>query len=152
MQLSENTRSRPPVGFTVSARPGPRTLDSLITVAAEMALADGEAHPAEHLGLLAFLRQDDTLARLGRRATLDRFAAALDGVAARRATGVHDAPDLAETLRPLAGSHAARLVARAAAHVAAADGTLHPGELALLRSLHATLGLTRGLTRVGQPA
>jgi tellurite resistance protein len=32
--------------------------------------------------------------------------------------------------------------------VAAADGTLHPRELALLRSLHAALGLAR----VGQPA
>ena len=31
---------------------------------------------------------------------------------------------------------------------AAADGTLHPRELALLRSLHAALGLTR----TGQPA
>jgi tellurite resistance protein len=148
MQLGHSTHSRQPVGFTVSARPGPRTLDSLITVAAEMALADGEAQPVEHLGLLAFLRQDDMLARLGRRATLDRFAAALDDVAARRAAGAHDVPQLAEILRPVAGTHAARLVARAAAHVAAADGTLHPRELALLRSLHAALGLTR----TGQPA
>jgi tellurite resistance protein len=142
MPLSESTRSRQPVGFSVSARPGPRTFDTLIATAAEMALADGEAQPVEHLGLLAFLRQRDMLATLGRRATLDRFAAALDAVAARRTAGVHDAPDLAGELRPVAGTQAARLVARAAAHVAAADGTLHPRELALLRSLHTALGLT----------
>jgi tellurite resistance protein len=143
MLLSESTRSRRPVGFAVSTRPGPQTFDSLITVAAEMALADGEAQPVEHLGLLAFLRQDNMLATLGRRATLDRFAAALDKVAARRAAGVHDASDLARTLHSIAGTHAARLVARAAAHIAAADGMLHPRELALLRMLHDALGLTQ---------
>lgn len=143
MSLRESTRSRQPAGFSVSARPGPRAFDSLIAAAAEMALADGEAQPAEHLALLAFLRQHDMLATLGRRATLDRFAAALDTVAARHAAGEPDAPDLAGMLRPVAGTQAARLVARAAAHVAAADGALHPRELALLHSLHAALGLTR---------
>jgi tellurite resistance protein len=147
LSISISAPSRRPVSFTVSARPGPRTVDSLITAAAEMALADGKAEPVERQGLLAFLRQDDMLATLGRRATLERFTAALNDVAERQAAGAPGAPDLApdlaETLRPLAGSHAARLVARAAAHVA-----LHPKELALLRALHTALGLTR----VEQPA
>src|SRR3954454_11189765 len=125
MLSTQSTRPKQPAGFVVSTRPGPRTVDSLITAAAEMALADGKADPVEQQGLLAFLRQYDMLAGLGRRATTDRFAAALDAVAARRAAGEHDVPDLADTLRPIAGSQTARLVARAAAHVAAADGTLH---------------------------
>jgi len=148
MLSTESTRPKQPAEFVVSMRPGPKAVDGLITAAAEMALADGKADPVEQQGLLAFLRQYDMLAGLGRRATTDRFAAALNAIVARRAAGGHQAPDLTETLRPVAGLQAARLVVRAAAHVAAADGMLHPRELALLRTLHAALGLTQA----GQPA
>jgi tellurite resistance protein TerB len=135
-------------GLAVSARPGPLVLDGMIAAAAEMALADGSAEPEERRGLLTFLRQNNILAVLGRRETDDRFAAALDQAQARRAGGQQSIATLADVLGPIAGMQAARLVVRAAAHVAAADGTLHPKELALLRWLHSTLGLTRA----GQPA
>jgi tellurite resistance protein len=117
-------------------------MDGLITAAAEMALADGRVDPVEQRSLLAFLRQDDMLAALGRRAIMERFTAALNDVAARQAAGSYDGPDLAGALRPVAGPYAARLIARAAAHVAAADGVLHPRERQLLRALHRALGLT----------
>jgi len=41
----------------VVSRPGPRTCDAVIAAAAAMAMADGQAEPAEYRGLLMFLKQ-----------------------------------------------------------------------------------------------
>jgi tellurite resistance protein len=130
------TDGQPP-SFTLVERPGPRTLDGLIAAAAGMALADGRVEAAEPHSLLEFLRRNDLLKVLGRRFAVQQFAAEIGRAAA--------CPDpqtaLADRLRPLAGMAGARLVATAAAHVAAADGNVHPREIALLQSLRATLGL-----------
>ncbi len=123
--------------FVVVERHGPRTLDGLIAAAAGMALADGRVEPAEPHSLLEFLRRNNLLSVLGRRWAIQQFAVEL-----KRAAGCTDpGADLSDRLRPLAGMAGARLVAAAAAHVAAADGAVHPQEIALLRSLRSTLGL-----------
>jgi tellurite resistance protein len=121
-----------------------------------MAMADGQAEPAEYRGLLMFLRQNNILMRLGRAATVERYTAEIGRVTARRAAspqranGAIEWHDLTETLRSLAGKEAARLVAAAAAYVAAADGVVHPGEIELLRLLRETLGLVLA-TEVARP-
>ena len=140
-----------PAGFTLISRPGPRMQDAVIAAAAEMALADGQAEPAEHRSLLAFLKQHEMLAAFGRTATILRFAAEIDRAAKRHAAGVASSEgeseagdrwqDLTARLRPLAGMEAARVVAAAAAHVARADGQVNMREIELLDTVYATLGL-----------
>ncbi len=139
-----------PGGVTVLSRPGPRIQGAIIAAAAEMALADGRADPVERRGLLAFLKHNRMLLSFGRTATLSRFAAEIDRATQHSAKSLHGQADsarpwqdLTDRLRPLAGTEAARLVADAAAHVAAADGVVDARETELLRLLRATLGLTR---------
>jgi len=121
----------------VVLQPGPRTLDCIIAAAAAMALADGCAEPAEQRGLFEFLRRNRLLDVLGRSVTRQRFVSETCEAALHPGSGFQ----LAERLRPLAGTSGARLVATAAAWVAIADGVVHPDELRLLRSLRAMLGL-----------
>ena len=47
-----------------------------------------------------------------------------------------------QRLRPLAGMEAGRIVSAGAAYVAAADGVIHHGEIALLRCMRDALGVT----------
>lgn len=130
--------------FITVSRIGPRTRDAMIAAAAAMAMADGCAAPAEHRGLLKFLKQNKMLFSLGRAETVERYAAEL-----RRGVGSLGEPLssqdrwrlLNDRLRPIAGMEAAHLVAAAAACVAAADGVVQPGEMDLLRALRDTLGL-----------
>jgi tellurite resistance protein len=151
--------------FTFVPRPGPRTRDAMIAAAAAMALADGRADPAEHRGLLRFLKQNKMLLSLGRADTIERYLAEVGRATARQCsaqsggahspgaqqpTGEHLWQDLADRLRPLAGMQAAHLVAAAAAFVAAADGVVHPGEVELLRSLREALGLEPLETSAGR--
>jgi tellurite resistance protein len=139
----------PSANFTFVTRPGPRTQEAVITAAAAMALADGRAEPVEHRSLLAFLKQHKMLQAFGRAATLERFAAEIErATASRTVTPLPNQqpaatawPDLTARLRPLAGMEAARMVAAAAAHVAAADGTVNRREIELLDTVRATLGL-----------
>jgi tellurite resistance protein len=144
------------IDFAFTTRLGPRTRDAMIAAAAEMALADGQAEPAEHRGLLRFLKQHKMLLSLGRANTIERYSAEVCRVAERRSQGSqpdsqqpdsqqpdneHRWQDLTNRLRPLAGMQSAHLVAAAAAFVAAADGVMHPGEIELLRSLRDALDL-----------
>ena len=162
--MSSINATATPAGFTLVATPGPRMQDAVIAAAAEMALADGEANPVEHRSLLAFLKQNKMLLAFGRTATINRFAAEIDRARKRHASNplprhdqsdaaspreaanprdaAHPWQDLTARLRPLAGMEAARVVAAAAAHVAAADGEVHSREIELLDAVHATLGLT----------
>jgi tellurite resistance protein len=123
--------------FTVVSRPGPRTRDAIVAAAATMALADGRVEQSERRGLLVFLKQNHMLLALGREDINQRFAQEV-GRAVNLAT---DHQDVLSRLRPLAGTEAARLVATAAAYVAAADGIIHPTESELLQSLREALGL-----------
>ena len=150
--MLSNSPSPQTPGFTLVSRPGPRTQDAVIAAAAEMALADGRAESIEHRSLLAFLKQNKMLQAFGRTATIERFAAEIDRATKRRLSHPtsQDKPsdatdpwqDLTARLRPLAGMEAARMVAAAAAHVAAADGVVNTRETELLATMHATLGLT----------
>jgi tellurite resistance protein len=135
------------IGVTFVSRPGPRALDAMIAVAAEMALADGRADVVEHRGLLSFMRQQKILVSVGRSETNRRFTSELQR-ATEQAACAEFLPDpsirwqdLTDRLRPFAGMHAAGMIAAAAAHVAAADGVVHPEETALLRSLYGALEL-----------
>jgi tellurite resistance protein len=99
-----------------------------------------------------FLRQNKMLICWAAPRPSSAYTAEVGRVTARRASAAAsprrtgDAnhwQDLTERLRPLAGMEAARLVAAAAAYVAAANGVVHPGEIELLRALRETLGLAR---------
>jgi tellurite resistance protein len=145
---SENPITGRRSDFTFVSRLGPRTRDAMIAAAAEMALADGRAEPAEHRGLLMFLKKNNLLFLLGRTETTKRYTAEIGRATERHAassphpTSSEDRwHDLTARVRPIAGMESARLVAAAAACVAAADGVVHAGELELLRSLRDVLGL-----------
>ena len=132
MHVSKPTRRcREPV---VVRRAGPRTLDGIIAAAAAVAMADGAQATEERRGLLQFLRSNGLMGVLGRGRTLAAFQAEIEGAARADA-------DISVRLRHLAGTDAARLVAEAAFSVAAADGVIVPAEFAMLRRLHAGLGL-----------
>jgi tellurite resistance protein len=113
----------------VIERPSVHTLDCMFMAAAAMALADGRAEPVEYTGFTTFLRRTELLSRLGRRATSERFAAAIDRVASQSNA------ELPQGLRPRENAAGTRLVAQAAVWVAFADGVLHPQEEALFHSM-----------------
>ena len=146
--VSENPIAGRRPDFTCVSRVGPRTRDAMIAAAAEMALADGRAEPAEQRGLLMFLKKNNLLFLLGRSETTQRYTAEI-GRAAERHAACSPYPTssgnrwqhLTVRLRPIAGMESASLVAAAAAYVAAADGVVHAGEIELLRSLRDALGL-----------
>jgi tellurite resistance protein len=119
----------------VAYRFGPRAQRAVIAAAAKMALADGHVEPAERFELLLFLRRNDILSVVGRQSASDRFTAEVS-----RQPGFAE-PSLDEIVRPLAGTNAARLIAGAAASVAAADGTVDPREIELFTALTEALGL-----------
>ena len=129
------------------SRLGPRGLEALISAAAEMALADGQADAVEHRSLLAFMRQEKILASFGRSETIRRFTSEVQraSVQATNAGAVDDRGqrwlELTDRLRPLAGMATASTIMAAAVHVAAADGVVHPEEAALLRCLSIVLNL-----------
>jgi tellurite resistance protein len=122
--------------FVVVEHPSVHTLDCMFMAAAAMALADGRAEPVEYAGFTKFLRRAELLSRLGRRATADRFATAIDRIAAQ------SDPVLPQDLRPRANAAGTQLVAQAAVWVAFADGVLHPGEQALFNSMLSAFELT----------
>jgi tellurite resistance protein len=115
----------------VVERPSAHTLDCMFMAAAAMALADGRAEPVEYTGFTRFLRRTELLSRLGRRATAERFASAIDRVVSESA----DDPVLPQGFRPRANAAGSQLVAQAAVWVAFADGVLHPREQALFNSM-----------------
>ena len=118
----------------VVERPSVHTLDCMFMAAAAMALADGRAEPVEYTGFTRFLRRTELLSRLGRRATAERFASAIDRV-------VSD-PVLPQGFRPRTNAAGNRLVAQAAVWVAFADGVLHPQEQALFNAMLSAFELT----------
>src|SRR5262249_58461347 len=98
------------------------------------ASADGWVEGMERDQLLGFIRQRGLLVRIAPHEILDAF----DG----RVRRLHepDGPRSAiAALRPLAGWSRAALVVGAAESVAAADGTIHPGEPRALRFIPAAL-------------
>ena len=97
-------------------------------------MADGIHAAEERRELLQFLRGNGLMGVLGRGRTLAAFRAEIDAAGNAKA-------DISARLRHLAGTDGARLVAAAAFSVAAADGVIVPAELAMLRRLHAGLGL-----------
>jgi tellurite resistance protein len=125
--------------FGYVAQPGPRIMECMIVAAAEMALADGRAQPVEYRGLLSFLKRTNIRVAFSRGTVLERFSTEISRIAIReRFAAAHQEvewQDLTDRLRPLAGMETARLIAGAAAHVAEADGILHPREIDLLNAM-----------------
>jgi tellurite resistance protein len=124
--------------FVVVERPSVHTLDCMFMAAAAMALADGRAEPVEYAGFTRFLRRTELLSRLGRRATAERFATAIERVVSQSATD----PVLPQGFRPRANGSGTRLIAQAAVWVAFADGVLHPQERALFNAMLSAFELT----------
>ena len=123
-------------------RPGPDTVDAIITAAAIIACADGQVSDLERRSLLHFLRQKGILERKGRAAATAAFNQA---VALAVTLGLDETCAATEKLRALAERPGAPLVAHAAAMVALADGVGWPQEIALLEIIRDRLGLRSGL-------
>lgn len=136
--MADNGRARRDGNFVVVERPSVHTLDCMFTAAAAMALADGRAEPVEYAGFTKFLRRAELLSRLGRRATAERFATAIERVVSRSA----DDPVLPQEFRPRANATGTQLIAQAAVWVAFADGVLHPQEQTLFNAMLSAFGLT----------
>ena len=140
--------SQPGNNIPVVSRMGPRTRDAIIAASTAVAMADGQADPIEHLGLIRFLKGRETLIALGRADSVRRFAKDLRDAmdheaqaAASRQRSADQWQDLTAILRPFANMHAAGLIAAAAGCVAAADGKIHPRERELLHSVFMALDL-----------
>jgi tellurite resistance protein len=136
---SQQRRRRAPVSEVVEI-PSRRVLKSIIHAGALVALADGTVDAAERRALLTFLRRNGLLARYGRRETLGLLDNATTLSSAARLEALCDAAD---ALRPLAGSPASSLIARAARRVMLADGIAWPQEVAMLRIIKNRLGLSQ---------
>lgn len=126
-------RSRESV--VVVQRTGPRTLDGIVAAAAAVAISDGAEQADELRSLLQFLRNNGLMGVLGRGKTLARFQNEINAAK-------HDPSDISTRMRHVVGMQGARLVAAAALSVAVADGIIVPEEHAVLRRLHACLGLS----------
>ena len=136
--MVDNGRARRDGNFVVVERPSVHTLDCMFIAAAAMALADGRAEPVEYAGFTKFLRRTELLSRLGRRATAERFATAIERVVSRSATE----PVLPKEFRPRTSAAGTQLIAQAAVWVAFADGVLHPQEQALFNAMQLAFGPT----------
>jgi tellurite resistance protein len=110
-------------------------LDAIITAAAMVARADGWIDPVERCQLLVFLNRNGLLAVFTREEVLDAFEDRTRQLAERGGAEV-----AIGRLRRLAGRSLARLVVDAGAHIATADGRLHPGELHTLALIRIALG------------
>ena len=136
MQPSIRTRrSHEPV--VVVQRTGPRTLDGIIAAAAAVAIADGVEQADERRSLLQFLRSNGLMGVFGRGKTLALFRGEIDAA-------MCDRKDISIRMHHPVGTQGARLIAAAALSVAVADGIIVPEEHAVLRRLHASLGLSLG--------
>lgn len=133
MALATAQTPRSPDQFAFACQPGPAAMAGIARAAALMARADGRVDPAERAGLLRFLRRAGLLARHGRTAAVAAYEAEL----ARQPSATEVLADLGAQR----GGPAATLIARAAAHVATADGRLEPAEFDLLRRMQRSLGL-----------
>jgi tellurite resistance protein len=122
--------------YAVIERPCRDSVDAVISAAALMASADGQATPTERTALIAFLRQHGLLVLHGRRSLVATYDSAV-----LRPDPLSDLDEALNPLRPLVGTHGAVLAAMAAAHVAMADGVTWPQEIALLRVMQDRLGI-----------
>jgi tellurite resistance protein len=109
-------------------------LDAVVTAAALVARADGWTDPVERGQLLDFLNRNGLLSTFTRAEILDIFEYRLRQLEERRGAEM-----AADTLLRLAGRSPARLVIGAGEDVAAADGSLHPGELRALQLIRLAL-------------
>ena len=109
-------------------------MEALVTACALVAHADGWVDGMERDQLLGFIRRRGLLVRIAPHEILDAF-----DIRVRRLHEPDGPRSAIAALRPLAGWSRAALVVSAAESVAAADGTIHPGELRALRFVRAAL-------------
>jgi tellurite resistance protein len=118
--------------------PGWGTVAGIVTAGAMMACADGRPDRVERSRLLSFLSRRGLLPRFRRQRVIAAFD---DNIARMRTRSVEELGAAADSLKVLAASSAASLVATAAAHVALADGIASAQELVVLRMIRDRLGL-----------
>ena len=112
-------------------------MQALVTAGALVALADGELEAVERDELVNFVDRQGFAPTMSARDIAEAFDSRV-----RELGGRHCANVIVETLRPLAGRSLASVVIRTAERVAAADRTMHPGELhavALIRRVMVSL-------------
>ena len=132
--MSYSFASRP----TVIVRPSQATVQAIATACAMIACADGNVANKERRSFLRFLHHHGILERYGRAPCLAAFNKALGEASL---LGLDEMSEAADQLSAVAGTHAAPLVAHAAAHVALADGITWPQEIALLEVIRNRIGL-----------
>jgi tellurite resistance protein len=103
-------------------------LQALVTAAAFVALADGQADAVEREELINFVDRQGFVPSISR----DEIGRAFDN-RVRQLEERDRAETVAQALRPLAGLPLASIVIRTARQVAAADWYLHPGEARALK-------------------
>jgi tellurite resistance protein len=132
--MSHSFASRP----TVIVRPSHATVQAMATACAMIACADGNVADKERRSFLRFLHHHGILERHGRARCLAAFNKALGEASLLDLDEICEAAD---QFSAVAGTHAAPLVAHAAAHVALADGITWPQEIALLEVIRNRIGL-----------
>jgi tellurite resistance protein len=99
-------------------------MHALVTVGALVALADGQLEAVERDELVNFIDQQGFVSTASKRNIAEAFDYQAQQLEDRYSPNV-----ILEALRPLAGLSLASIVVRTAERVAAADRTIHPGEL-----------------------
>ncbi len=132
--MSHSFASRP----TVIVRPSRATIQAAATACAMIACADGNVTNVERRSFLRFLHHHGVLERYGRAPCIAAFNKALSEASL---LGLDEICEAADQLSAVAGTHAAPLVAHAAAYVALADGITWPQEIALLEVIRNRIGL-----------
>jgi tellurite resistance protein len=103
-------------------------MHALVTVGALVALADGQLEALERDELVNFIDQQGFVSTASKRTIAEAFDYQVQQLEDRYSPNV-----ILEALRPLAGLSLASIVVRTAERVAAADRTIHPGELRSLK-------------------
>lgn len=105
-------------------------MQGLVTAGALVALADGEVKTVERAELMNFIDRQGFVPTISQVDIAKTFDSRLRELESRYCANI-----IVETLRPLTGQSLASVVVRTAQRVAAADQTIHPGELQALRLL-----------------
>jgi len=103
-------------------------MHALVTVGAFVGLADGQLEAVERDELVNFIDQQGFVPTTSKRNIAEAFDYQVKQLEDRYSPNV-----ILEALRPLAGLSLASIVVRTAERVAAADRTIHPGELRSLK-------------------
>jgi tellurite resistance protein len=109
-------------------------MQGLVTAGALVALPDGEVKTVERAELVNFVDRQGFVPTISQAGIAEAVDNRLRELESRYCTNI-----IVETLRPLGGLSLASIVIRTAERVAAADRTIHPGELRSLKLIRRVL-------------